>query len=217
MRLKWVLIGFLVPLTIAGGIWYKRETPKPAGTLSSGVTVGTHKLAWENIVEGAKQQARDGAAYDASYVRIAYPNGDLPIAQGACTDVVIRALRHAGYDLQQLIHEDMRARFSEYPRRGLTTDSNIDHRRIPNQIAYFKKYGQSLTKQVNRNTLAEWQPGDIVYWNAYGRDHTGVVSDSVDPDGKPMVVHNIAGCTEEPCLTRWPIVGHYRFPRDLRD
>lgn len=169
----------------------------------------------QKIVEGAKIQAREGAAYTTGYFRIGYPNGDLDRDEGVCTDVVIRALRHAGYDLQKLIHEDMRTRFASYPRRERRPDSNIDHRRCPNQIWFFKSYGKTLTNKVDATTLKHWKPGDIVYWKLTGSnlDHTGVLSDKTNAHGEPYVIHNLGRCAEEDVLTSWKIVGHYRYPK----
>lgn len=212
MRYRLVAL-LLVPALGAGIALYRRGSPQPPGTLRSAVSVGHLSKASQNILEGAKLQAEQRAVYNASYMRIAYPNGDVPITQGACTDVVIRALRRAGFDLQKLIHEDMQKRWSDYPRKGDAPDSNIDHRRVPNQICFFKKYGRELTTSVESDDLKHWQPGDFVYWKAYGRDHTGVVSDAIGPSGYPMVIHNIGECIEEDCLTAWPIVGHYRYPK----
>lgn len=219
---KWVFVivagGCIVAGCLVGSVVFRRgrAKPLPPGTLRSVVTVGTHPYAWQNIIEGAHEQASEGAKYDASYVRIAYPNGDVPLTQGACTDVIVRALRHAGYDLQSLIHEDIEKHPSDYPLHGRAPDSNIDHRRVPNQIVFFRKYGQSLPLAVNSGTLSTWRPGDFVYWSPFGGEHTGVVSDDVNASGVPMVIHNLGGCHEEDCLTRWPIVGHYRFPAEAQ-
>ncbi len=171
--------------------------------------------AAQRIVEGARIQAREGAAYTTGYFRIGYPNGDIGRDKGVCTDVVIRALRHAGYDLQKLIHEDMGRRFSTYPRREKRPDSNIDHRRCPNQIWFFRKFGKTLTNKVDTTTLKHWQPGDIVYWKLTGSnlDHTGVLTDRKNARGEPYVIHNLGRCAEEDVLTTWKIVGHYRFPK----
>ena len=159
------------------------------------------------IVAGALVQVREGAAYTTGYVRLAYPNGDLPRSQGVCTDVVVRALRAAGYDLQRLVHEDMRIRFATYPRREARPDANIDHRRCPNQAWFFRRHGRTLP--LDRG----WQPGDIVYWKLpNGLDHTGVLSDRLNARGLPYVVHNISRCAEEDVLTAWKVVGHYRYP-----
>ncbi len=165
------------------------------------------------VLQGAKLQLARPAAYSPGYVRLSYPNGDLSPAKGVCTDVVIRALRHAGKDLQRLIHEDMGRRFSTYPRRGKARDRNIDHRRVPNQIHFLKRFGKMLTTEVGGRSLSAWMPGDIVYWKLdNGLDHTGIVSDRLNEDGEPLVIHNIWQTAEEDVLTKWRIVGHYRYP-----
>ena len=170
--------------------------------------------AADRIVLGARIQANEAASYTPGYYKIGYPKGDLPRDQGVCTDVVIRALRHAGYDLQRLIHEDMRKRFGSYPRRERRPDRNIDHRRCPNQVWFFKKYGRSLTVKVSPETLPHWKPGDVVYWKLdNGLDHTGVVTDRRNSKGEPWVVHNLSRCVEEDVLRAWKIVGHYRYPK----
>lgn len=161
------------------------------------------------IVEGARLQLQNPARYDASYRSIKYPGGDVKPDRGACTDVVIRALRHAGYDLQKLIHEDMKANFSSYPRRGNRTDTNIDHRRVPNQRYFFGRFGKSLSISAGDG----WKPGDIVTWKLdSGLDHTGVVSDELGVSGNLMVVHNLGVTAIEDVLTTWTITGHYRYP-----
>jgi uncharacterized protein YijF (DUF1287 family) len=173
------------------------------------------RTAAEKIVNGAKAEARWGVRYDPGYVRMAYPGGDVPSDRGACTDVVIRALRQAGYDLQQLIHEDMRRHFSRYPKKwGLTRpDPNIDHRRVPNQKCFFQRHGRTLTREVSPQTLPEWQPGDLVYWKLdSGVDHCGVLSNVRSSEGWPLVIHNLSRAVQEDCLTAWEITGHFRYP-----
>ena len=165
------------------------------------------------IVAAAHAEAVEGAAYTEGYFQIPYPNGDLPRNQGVCTDVVIRALRGAGYDLQRLIHEDMARHFKAYPRREAHPDANIDHRRVPNQMFFFRRFGKTLTKSTDGAHRSEWQPGDTVYWELpNGIDHAGIVSDRNGPSGMPMVIHNLAKCCEEDVLRAWPVQGHYRFP-----
>lgn len=166
------------------------------------------------ILEGAKIQVREAAVYTTGYFRIAYPNGDIPRDKGVCTDVVIRAFRHAGYDLQKLIHEDMRRRFKTYPRRERSPDPNIDHRRCPNQTWFLKSYGRTLTNKVSAETLKHWKPGDVVFWKLdSGLDHVGIVSDRKNVRGEPFAIHNLGRCTEEDVLTAWKIVGHFRYPK----
>jgi uncharacterized protein YijF (DUF1287 family) len=168
----------------------------------------------EKIVASARTQATEGALYTVGYFKLPYPNGDLPRTQGVCTDVVIRALRGAGYDLQKLIHEDMVRHFNSYPRREGHPDSNIDHRRVPNQMHYFAKFGKALTLKTDPAHRSQWQPGDLVYWKLpSGLDHAGVLIDRIGASGLPMVVHNLSKCCEEDVVAAWKIQGHFRFPQ----
>lgn len=164
------------------------------------------------IVAGAKVQL--GTRYDAAYVPIAYPNGDVPSSRGACTDVVVRALRAADVDLQQRIHQDMKSNWNRYPKLWNLNapNSSIDHRRVPNQMVYLQRRAKVLSTRVDESTLKQWQPGDLVYWKTGARQwHTGVLSDGVDANGSPLVIHNGSICVEDNCLTRWPIIGHFRI------
>ncbi|MGK8705623.1 DUF1287 domain-containing protein [Metapseudomonas otitidis] len=164
------------------------------------------------LVEAARTQVGVTLGYDPAYRRIAYPGGDVPLATGVCTDVVIRALRSQGLDLQQRVHEDMRRHFSAYPRHwGLKRpDPNIDHRRVPNLMTWFDRQGLSL--KVGQ-AAADYQPGDIVTWDlGRGLQHIGIISDRRSREGTPLALHNIGqGTREEDILFRWPILGHYRF------
>jgi uncharacterized protein len=168
----------------------------------------------EKIVNGAKMEARRRVSYDAAYVSIPYPNGDVPADRGACTDVVIRALRNAGYDLQKLIYEDKLRNPGAYPRYSIRrADHNIDHRRVPNHIAFFRRHGTELPTSVDGEAAATWKPGDIVYWKfSNNLDHTGVVSNDLNDQGLPLVIHNCNEARQEDCLTAWRIVGHFRYP-----
>lgn len=166
------------------------------------------------IVRAARSQVGD--VYDASYQSLSYPNGDVARGRGACTDVIIRALRAVGYDLQKLIREDKKRRPNAYParRRSQRNDPNIDHRRVLNQVVFFKRFGHTLSNQTNKSTRAQWQAGDIVAWKfPNGLDHIGIISDKTNAQGWPLVIHNVGGCAENDVLNAWRIVGHYRFPR----
>jgi hypothetical protein len=168
------------------------------------------------ILAGAKSQIGD--AYDANYRTIAFPGGDVKPGRGACTDVVVRALRKGGYDLQALMHADMKQNFGAYPRNwGLTKpNTDIDHRRVPNQMTFLRRHGRELSPSVRGAALKQWQPGDVVYWNSSGTLrqmlHTGIVSNRRNARGIPFVIHNGWQCVEQDDLTRWPIIGHFRFP-----
>ena len=166
-----------------------------------------------NIVAAARDQIGKTVRYDPSYRRLDYPGGDVPIEVGVCTDVVVRALRSGlGLDLQRLVHEDMRGNFSAYPQNwGLKgPDKNIDHRRVPNLRAFFKRRGWELP--VSDEAQA-YQPGDLVTCIVPPNlAHIMIVSDRRNASGQPLVIHNIgAGVQEEDRLFEFKITGHYRI------
>jgi uncharacterized protein YijF (DUF1287 family) len=164
-------------------------------------------------IDGAVEQIGKTTSYDPSYQKIEYPNGDVPIETGVCSDVIVRAFRKGGIDLQKDLHEDMKGNFSAYPTRwGLKgTDVNIDHRRVPNLQTYFTRKGKSLaTAGSSENFL----PGDIVTWDLGGGvDHVGlVVNVWYKPTQRYLIVHNIgSGTLMEDVLFSWKITGHYRY------
>jgi uncharacterized protein len=155
-----------------------------------------------------------------SYLRpgipvIEYPNGDVAPDKGVCTDVIIRAYRKLGIDLQKEVHKDMKANFDQYPKHwGLTRpDKNIDHRRVPNLMTFLSRHGTE--KQIS-SIAEDYQPGDIVCWNLGGGvTHIGIVTHKKSPDGQRyLIVHNIgAGQVLEDCLFSFIIIGHYRYKK----
>jgi uncharacterized protein YijF (DUF1287 family) len=165
-------------------------------------------------IDGAVDQIGKTTNYDPSYQKIEYPNGDVPIETGVCSDVIVRAFRHAGIDLQKDLHEDMKDNFAAYPTRwGLkTTDANIDHRRVPNLQTFFTRKGKSLSTDGGAETFL---PGDIVTWDLQlgGTEHVGmVVNVWYKPTQRYLIVHNIgAGTCMEDVLFAWKITGHYRY------
>ena len=165
------------------------------------------------VIDGAVEQVGKTTGYDPSYQKLDYPNGDVPIETGVCSDVIVRAFRKAGVDLQKDVHEDMKSNFSVYPTRwGLKgPDSNIDHRRVPNLQTFFDRKGKSLeTTSGSENFL----PGDIVTWDLGGGiDHVGIVTNVwFKPTERYLIVHNIGGGTRmEDSLFSWKITGHYRY------
>ena len=179
-----------------------------ACSLASAQTVFYKKLA----VAGA-ELANDQVSYDPSYFSISYPNGDIPKGKGVCTDVIIRAYRKLGIDLQQKVHEDMASNFGLYPKIwGLTrTDTNIDHRRVPNLMVFFERFGEAL--EISKRA-EDYRPGDIVCWNlGGGTTHIGLVTALENPNGnRKLIIHNIgAGQVLEDCLFTYKIIGHYRY------
>ena len=157
--------------------------------------------------------------YDPSYFSIGYPGGDVPSDKGVCTDVVIRAYRKLGIDLQKEVHEDMKANFQAYPNHwGLrSTDKNIDHRRVPNLITFFKRSGAEMS--ISEKAV-DYLPGDVVSWQlSGGLTHIGIVVNRKSRDGKRhLIVHNIgAGQVLEDCLFDYKIIGHYRLASTSAD
>ena len=153
--------------------------------------------------------------YTPSYVGIKYPNGDVPAKTGVCTDVIIRAYRKLGIDLQKEVHEDMKANFVLYPKTwGLkSTDKNIDHRRVPNLEVFFGRKGEKLKVAEN---ASEYETGDLVTWMINGKmPHIGIVTHKKSADGKRnLIVHNVGGGQVlEDCLFSWEIVGHFRYEK----
>lgn len=165
------------------------------------------------LPEAAREQIGVTTRYDPAYVRLDYPNGDVPADRGVCTDVVIRAFRRAhAMDLQKLVHEDMKANFGLYPKIwGLKkTDRNIDHRRVPNLRVWFTRRGWSRPVKTD---AAGYLPGDIVTCTVPPNlPHVMIVSDRRTDDGaRPLVIHNIgAGTREEDRLFAFPLTGHFR-------
>lgn len=165
------------------------------------------------LSQAALEPTTHTVRYDGSYRSLPYPNGDVPANIGVCTDVVIRSYRILGIDLQKQVHEDMKAHFKSYPKNwGLKrTDTNIDHRRVPNLQVFFTRKGQSL--KVTHNPK-DYQPGDLVTWMLDNNlPHIGIVVNRHSKDGKrPLVVHNIgAGPMLEDRLFAFKITGHYRY------
>lgn len=165
------------------------------------------------LSEAALERTNHTVTYDGSYRAIEYPNGDVPNNVGVCTDVVIRAYRKLGIDLQKDVHEEMRAHFDEFPDNwGLTRpDPNIDHRRVPNLQALFSRKGAVLP--ISRDA-ADYAAGDLVTWIVPPNlPHIGIVVNRRTADGaRPLVVHNIGrGPKLEDVLFRYPISGHYRY------
>ncbi|HEY7213673.1 MAG TPA: DUF1287 domain-containing protein [Thermoanaerobaculia bacterium] len=162
------------------------------------------------LARAAGRQVGVTTQYDPSYVRLAYPGGDVPLDRGVCADVVVRAFRAIGVDLQVEVHRDMQRNFSAYPRNwGLTSpDRNIDHRRVPNLMRYFERQGKRLSLD------GAYEPGDVVAWRLpNGLHHIGVVAAGRVPrESRPYVVHNIgAGTQKEDVLYAFEIIGHYRW------
>ena len=170
---------------------------------------------YNGLADSALTLTKQNVQYDPSYFSITYPGGDVPEGKGVCTDVVIRAYRKMGIDLQKEVHEDMAAHFDVYPKIWALsgTDKNIDHRRVPNLMTFFERHGKTLTITSN---APDYHPGDIVCWDlGRGITHIGIVSDHFSTDGKTyLVIHNIGGGQVlEDMLFSYRIIGHYRYEK----
>ena len=166
----------------------------------------------QQLVRDARSQIGVTMSYDPAYRKIAFPMGDVPLSTGVCTDVVIRALRGQGVDLQALVNKDMKAAWAAYPKIwGLQKpDGNIDHRRVPNLEVFFRRHGQSLSL----SDKTTFKAGDIVTWRLPQSNlpHIGIVSDKRAADGTPLIIHNIGrGTREEKVLFAYPLKGHFRY------
>ncbi len=165
----------------------------------------------------AQKQVGVTLRYDGAYRALAYPGGDVPMDRGVCTDVVVRAYRAFGVDLQVLVHEDISRAWTAYPRAWSNRwpDRNIDHRRVPNLATFFKRHGMALPVT---QAPADYRAGDLVTWRLRsGVPHIGIVAGERTGDGVPLMIHNIGfGTRTEDVLLAYEITGHYRYvPRAL--
>jgi uncharacterized protein YijF (DUF1287 family) len=174
------------------------------------IVEASHSL---KLIQAARKQIGVTKTYDPAYKCIVYPNGDVPLTEGVCSDVVVRSLRSLGLDLQTLIHKDMKKNWSKYPKKwGLAKpDRNIDHRRVPNIACYFVSQGLKMQNRA-------YQPGDILIWDlGNGLVHIGILSDKKSPDNQRLlVIHNIGqGVKEEDILNHYKVIGHYRISQSF--
>jgi uncharacterized protein YijF (DUF1287 family) len=214
---------FLFVFSLAGcqeGRGSQSEVEVPRRVLDEAMQVKADATPLEKVNAGAVEQTTQTTGYDGSYVRLDYPNGDVPLNTGVCADVIVRAFRKGGIDLQKELHEDMKKNFAKYPQKwGLGgPDANIDHRRVPNLMTWFDRQGraQPITKDAK-----DYLPGDVIAWDT-GLPHIGIVSKiKVEGAERYAVVHNIGGGARiEDVLFTWTIIGHYRYfeqKQDTRD
>ena len=219
MRLrKWMrLLIVILPLCGAGLLLLLalRKSPQMPPTVQRTVLGRpAPKTFYDRLAYAAEDIVDPEVVYDARYVQIGYPGGDVPAKRGVCADVVIRAYRKLGIDLQVLVHEDMRAHFSAYPHKwGLRRpDPNIDHRRVYNLATFFTRHGNKLPVSQRGD---DYTPGDLVTWDVQNLAHIGIVSSIRNRENtRFLIVHNIGqGQVLEDILFAFPITGHYRYKR----
>jgi uncharacterized protein YijF (DUF1287 family) len=179
------------------------------------VTREWRELFLQKLVAAAIERSTHQVRYDPAYVRIPYPGGDVPSNTGVCTDEIIRIYRAVGIDLQRDLHEDIVANFDAYPTKWKwfrrSSDTNIDHRRVPNLIVFFQRKGEVLPMTSRSD---DYQPGDIVTWDlGRGQTHIGMVVDQKSLlTRRYKILHNIgAGPKIEDVLFDWKITGHFRY------
>ena len=196
----------------AGGA--QAATPQAVGRSDPRPRPSSGSPFLDRLSDAAVERTNHQVRYDPTYFRIDYPGGDVPAEVGVCTDEVIRSYRAVGLDLQELVHEDMAANFSLYPKTwGLKKpDTNIDHRRVPNLMVFFERQGAA---QPVTDDARDYKPGDVVTWDlGGGMTHIGLVVGvpSAADAGRLQIVHNIgAGPKMEDVLFAWKITGHYRY------
>jgi len=185
-----------------------------AAQVNSGETPARQEFL-KRLAAAAVERSHHTVRYDPAYVRIPYPGGDVPADTGVCTDEIIRAYRAVGIDLQKEVHLDMQQNFSAYPRkwRWLSghTDTNIDHRRVPNLMVFFSRKGEALAMTQRAE---DYSPGDLVTWDLGGNvPHIGIVVDQRSAaSSRFKILHNIGqGPKIEDVLFNWKITGHYRY------
>lgn len=177
-----------------------------------------------DILLGAKKAVINAAPYKGGYQKLEYPGGDVPRTEGVCTDLLVRAVRNAGIDLQQALHEDINARPRAFPMVD-DPDTNIDHRRVKTLLPYFVEHWENLPEDIDDQTRP-WLPGDIVFMNTMRDerpDHVGVVSDRLGESGYPLIINNWTDGYETsemdllgfvPVTHRFRVRGNPRLPRE---
>ncbi len=175
----------------------------------------------------ARDEVTRQVDYDSRYASLAYPGGDIDPSRGVCTDVVVRALRVAGIDLQEAVHRDEVAHREAYalgPGHG--PDANIDHRRVRPLLTWFRRHAEEATTTVAPETYADFHPGDVVVFTftpcpacrskTASANHIGIVSDRKNALGRPLVIHNFGPkATEDDGLTFWPLLAHFHVSADM--
>ena len=209
LKTCWALLGALVLVGCQQQV-AKRETAPTSESTRPLPDNASPEL--KQFLASAFEQTKLTTGYDPSYVNLEYPGGDVPLETGVCSDVLVRAFRKAGIDLQKEVHEDMTSAWSAYPREwgAARPDRNIDHRRVLNLMTFFNRKGKSVAVTSNRES---YLPGDIVAWDLGGGvEHIGIVSNLTTDSEHLKIIHNIgAGTRAEDVLFNWKVIGHYRY------
>ena len=207
------LIAFVLAFAGCTGISAQLQKPAKESSPALQAVKKTASTPNEKLIAAAIEQVGITTEYDAAYVRLTFPNGDVPLKTGVCADVVVRAFRQAAVDLQKEINSDMKRSFAKYPKKwgAKAADTNIDHRRVPNLMMWFERQGKIQPPSAEPK---DYLPGDVVAWDlGKGLTHIGLLSDvKNNTQNNYLIVHNIgAGAQLEDRLFEWKIIGHYRY------
>jgi hypothetical protein len=212
-----LLLAAALTLTVCGGaLAQSAPKPKPAAETAKKKTVA------ERVLEGARREVANGTVYGASgYYELDYPGGDVPAHTGVCTDLIVRAFRNAGIDLQALLYEDRKKNRQDYAPHNWVkgkADANIDHRRCTNLAPLFRKRAKTLTNSLEGENLKQWKGGDVVFFVLEGQTHpwhVAIVSDERTPEGLPYIVHLFPEKAAEVSIGDFlPIHSHFRWTED---
>jgi uncharacterized protein YijF (DUF1287 family) len=169
-----------------------------------------------DVLVGGKKLVLNAASYTQDYFRLPYPGGDAPRDKGSCADVVVRALRNAGLDLQVALAEDVARAPAAYP-MVKKPDASIDHRRVRTMLPYFRRHLEAHGTDP-ADTKDPFRPGDVIFMDTLpgkpGPDHVGIVSDVRGESGLPLVINNWTDGyhdAEMDLLGSVPVVARFRL------
>lgn len=218
----WVIVVIAVGIACWFGrplVPFLKATQETVSTEQAAIliaTLGDSQTPGHQLAAAALAHSREPVAFDNDYIKIPYPGGDISPGKGNAADVIVRAFRRTGIDLQKEIHEDMSANFRAYPQLfgRSAADANIDHRLVPNLQRFFERKAEVL--EATRNP-ADYQPGDIVIWSlADAETHIGIVVPGPGRSAsEPWVVHHVADNSMkwENVLFDFRIQAHFRYPK----
>jgi len=215
----WLLMAFAVVL---GGVFLRPFIPflkaqtdltSPANVREAMESLRSDGDFGSRLAASALERTQTKVSYDGSYFKIDFPNGDIASERGKSEDLIVRAYRVEGIDLQIDVHTDIKENFYSYPQifGSKGPDTNIDHRRVQNLQRFFTRKGQVLAVTQDAE---DYSFGDIVIWQLLdGNKHIGIVVPG--PGAKKTekwVVHNIGNGPEwEKKLFDYSLKGHYRY------
>lgn len=158
---------------------------------------------YRDIMEGARSYINTKPDYKSEYYEGGYPTD----GKGVCTDVIWEAFQAAGYQLKDLVDDDIKENLEDYA--DITVpDPNIDFRRVKNLFVFFQRNATSLS--IDFSNPEDWQPGDIVVF----KKHIAICSDKRNKDGIPFMIHHDSlGAREANDIEGYTVVGHFRWEK----